>query len=285
MKISFLGTGLMGGLMVERLLDKSYDVIVWNRTKSKTDKLKKHGAIVAATTIEAVSEGDLIITMLSDFNATSTVLFPEKISYKNKTVMQMGTISPGESILLKERVEYLEGEYLESPVLGGITHIPGGKLLPLVGCSETQFKEWKSFIENFGEKAFYIGNVGMGAAVKLAFNQLIASLTASFSMSLGYIRDVGIDYNLFMEILRQSNYYAPAFDKKLDSMIERDFANTNFPLKHLYKDVNLAMNEFVNHGINVSSLEGVVELLKEGIRNKLSDQDYAVIYNVTNPVK
>jgi len=285
MKIAFLGTGLMGGLMAQRLLDKKYDVIVWNRTKSKTEKLKKHGAIVAETPAEAISESELIITMLSDFNAVSSVLFPENINYKNKTVIQMSTIAPGESILLKERVENLEGEYLESPVLGGITHIPIGKLLPLVGSSDSQFKQWKSFIENFGDKAYHIGEVGKGASVKVAFNQLIASLIASFSMSLGYIRDVGIDYNLFMEILRQSNYYATAFDKKLDSMIERDFANTNFPLKHLYKDVNLAMNEFVNHGINVSALDGVVELLKEGIRNKLSDQDYAVIYNVTNPNK
>jgi 3-hydroxyisobutyrate dehydrogenase len=283
MKIAFLGTGLMGGLMAERLLEKKYDVTVWNRTKSKTEKLQKHGAKIAATAKEAITEGELIITMLSDFNAISSVLFPENISFKNKTVIQMGTIAPGESILLKERVEHSEGEYLESPVLGGITHIPIGKLLPLVGASESQFKKWKSFIENFGDKAFHIGEVGMGASVKLAFNQLIASLTSSFSMSLGYISNVGIDPNLFMEILRQSNYYAPAFDKKLDSMLERDFANTNFPLKHLYKDVNLAMNEFVNHGINVTALEGVLDLLKEGIRNKLSDQDYAVIYNVTNP--
>lgn len=283
MKIAFLGTGLMGGLMAERLLEKKYNVIVWNRTKSKTEKLKKFGAKIAATAKEAISECDLIITMLSDFNAVSSVLFPENISFKNKTVIQMGTIAPGESILLKDRVEHLEGEYLESPVLGGIAHIPIGKLLPLVGAGESQFKKWKSFIENFGDKAFYIGEVGMGASVKLAFNQLIASLTSSFSMSLGYIRNVGIDPNLFMEILRQSNYYAPAFDKKLDSMLERDFANTNFPLKHLYKDVNLAMNEFVNNGINVTALDGVLDLLKEGIRNKLSDQDYAVIYNVTNP--
>jgi 3-hydroxyisobutyrate dehydrogenase len=285
MKIAFLGTGLMGGLMAQRLLDKNYNVVVWNRTKSKTEKLKKHGALVAETPAEAITESELIITMLSDFNAVASVLFPENISYKNKTVIQMSTIAPGESILLKERVEHLEGEYLESPVLGGITHIPIGKLLPLVGASELQFKQWKSFIENFGDKAYHVGEVGKGASVKIAFNQLIASLIASFSMSLGYIRDVDIDPNLFMEILRQSNYYALAFDKKLDSMIERDFANTNFPLKHLYKDVNLAMNEFVNYGINVSALDGVVELLKEGIRNKLSDQDYAVIYNITNPKK
>jgi 3-hydroxyisobutyrate dehydrogenase len=285
MKIAFLGTGLMGGLMAQRLLDKSYNVIVWNRTKSKTEKLKNKGAEVAETTADAILKGDLIITMLSDFNAVSSVLFPEKISFKNKTVIQMGTIAPGESILLKERIEQLEGEYFESPVLGGIAQIPAGNLLPLVGAGKSQFSRWKSFIENFGERAYHIGEVGKGASAKLAFNQLIASLTSSFSMSLGYIREVGIDPNLFMEILRQSNFYAPTFDKKLDSMIDRDFANTNFPLKHLYKDINLAMNEFVNHGINVSALEGVVELLKEGIRNKLSDQDYAVIYNITNPKK
>jgi len=285
MKIAFLGTGLMGGLMAERLLEKKYDVTVWNRTKSKTEKLKKLGARVAETPEEAISECELIITMLSDFNAVSSVLFPKNVSFKNKTVIQMSTIAPGESILLKERVEHLEGEYFECPVLGGISQILTGKLSPLVGASELQFKRWKSFVENFGEKAFYIGEVGMGASVKLAFNQLIASLIASFSMSLGYIRGLGIDPNLFMEILRDSNYYAPAFDKKLDSMIERDFANTNFPLKHLYKDINLAMNEFVNHGVNVTALEGVLDLLKEGLRNKLSDQDYAVIYNITNPKK
>ena len=103
MKIAFLGTGLMGGLMAQRLLDKKYNVVVWNRTKSKTEKLKKQGALVAETPAEAISESELIITMLSDFNAVSSVLFPENVNYKNKTVIQMSTIAPGESILLKEK--------------------------------------------------------------------------------------------------------------------------------------------------------------------------------------
>jgi 3-hydroxyisobutyrate dehydrogenase-like beta-hydroxyacid dehydrogenase len=66
MKIAFLGTGLMGGLMAQRLLDKSYNVIVWNRTKSKTEKLKNKGAEVAETTADAILKGELIITMLTD---------------------------------------------------------------------------------------------------------------------------------------------------------------------------------------------------------------------------
>jgi len=59
-----------------------------------------------------------------------------------------------------------------------------------------------------------MGEVGSAAAVKLALNQLIASLTAAFSLSLGFVQRQGTDVELFMQILRQSALYAPTFDKK-----------------------------------------------------------------------
>lgn len=43
----------------------------------------------------------------------------------------------------------------------------------------------------------------------------------------------------FMAILRDSALYAPTFDKKLQRMLDRDYANPNFPTKHLLKDVRL----------------------------------------------
>lgn len=43
----------------------------------------------------------------------------------------------------------------------------------------------------------------------------------------------------FMNILRESALYAPTYDKKLQRMLDRDYANPNFPTKHLLKDINL----------------------------------------------
>jgi len=53
--------------------------------------------------------------------------------------------------------------------------------------------------------------IGSGAAavVKLALNQLIASLSAAFALSLGFVQRQGIDIELFMQILRDSALMPP----------------------------------------------------------------------------
>lgn len=284
MKIGFIGIGLMGSLMAERLLVKGYSLVIWNRTIEKTEKLKNKGANVAENPSAVISHSDLIITMLSDFTAVTSVLFSGKNSFNGKTVLQMSTISPGESIILSERVKLLGGEYVEAPVLGGLAQIPEGKLLPMFGGTKEQFKKWKPFLENFAETITYMGEVGKGSSAKLACNQLIATLIAAFSMSLGYMIKEGIDVESFMQVLRPSSYYVPAFDRKLNNMVTRDFTDTNFPLKHLLKDINIAKREFYDKGINTDVLEQVKDVLADAVRNGLSDSDYSAKHNIINPV-
>lgn len=52
-----------------------------------------------------------------------------------------------------------------------------------------------------------------------------------FSTSLGLLQRNGADIDKFMDILRGSALYAPTFDKKLQRMLDRDYANPNFPTK------------------------------------------------------
>ena len=52
-----------------------------------------------------------------------------------------------------------------------------------------------------------------------------------FSTSLGLLQRNGADIDKFMGILRGSALYAPTFDKKLQRMLDRDYANPNFPTK------------------------------------------------------
>jgi len=284
-KVAFLGIGLMGGLMVQRLLENGIDVTVYNRTASKAESLKAKGAVVAAISSDAIAACDVIIVMVTDFNAVSEVLFNEKVSYQSKTVIQMSTIGPDESLTVMKRIEEYGGEYLEAPVLGGIAQIPAGQLIPMVGGTQEQFNKWKKFLENFGKSVYYLGQVGKGAAAKLACNQLIATMVTSFAMSLGYIQSEGIDVETFMKIIRPSAYYAPAFDRKLESMLKSDYTYTNFSLKNLLKDVNLAKNEFSQNGVNVTTLGSVAKILEEGINRGLSYLDYSALYEVIRSKK
>ncbi len=86
-----------------------------------------------------------------------------------------------------------------------------------------------------------------------------------------------------MQILRQSALYAPTFDKKLQQMLDSNYANANFPTKHLLKDTNLFLSEAQSVGLNTSSLEGIRKVLETTQQLGLSDADYSSLFAAINP--
>mgnify|MGYP001228872907 FL=1 len=285
MKVAMIGAGLMGAPMAGKLLEREYDVLVYNRTKSKAEYLVERGADICDSAADAVKQSEIIVVMLSDYYAICETLFKEKIDYSSKKVFQMSTISPGENLILSERISKLGGEFIEAPVLGSIKQVQERELFVLVGSTEKQFEENELFLKAFGDKIIHVGKIGKASALKLALNHLIASITNSFSLSLGYVLENKINVETFMEILRESALYAPTFDKKLDNMLNRDFDNPNFPLKHLLKDVNLISDEFTKSGLFTAQLDGVRETIKKGLQLKNADKDYSSLYNAVHPKK
>jgi 3-hydroxyisobutyrate dehydrogenase len=198
-------------------------------------------------------------------------------------VIQMSTIGPTESIAISEEVIAAGGNYLEAPVLGSIPEAKSGKLIVMVGSSTEQFQHWSELLQNFGPNPLYIGPVGAAAAAKLALNQLIASLTSAFGLSLGLIQHQGVNVDLFMQILRDSALYAPTFDKKLQKMLDRNFSNPNFPTKHLLKDTDLFITEARSAGLNTNSIEGVRRILDIAVDRGLAEEDYSSLFCVIDP--
>jgi 3-hydroxyisobutyrate dehydrogenase len=282
MKIALFGTGLMGQAMVKRLVaTNAGEVTAYNRTPTKLEPLKDAGIAVTSNAAQAIEAGECLILMLADAKAIQAVIFPHDSLLNGRTVIQMGTIAPNESKEIAQFVTQAGGEYLEAPVLGSIPQVKAGKLQVMVGATPDQLKTWSNVLQPFGEPV-HIGAVGTAAALKLALNQLIASLTSAFSLSLGLILREGVEVDKFMGILRESALHASQFDKKLDRMQNRDFSNPNFPTKHLLKDTNLFLQQAQADGLNTDSLAGVQKVIEKALEMGLTDQDYSSIYNAVN---
>ena len=287
MKIGFLGTGLMGQPMAQKLIDAKLSLVVYNRTQSKLISLKQAGAIIANNPTEVIKNCEIVILMLSNAAVIKEVLLSKDTAgcLKSRTIIQMGTIAPKQSKEIAKEIVKNGGEYLEAPVLGSIPQVKSGELLVMVGSSPEQFTKYSSILKHFGPEPMYVGPVGKAAAMKLALNQLIASLTAAFSLSLGLIEKEGVEVNLFMEILRKSALHAPTFDKKLSRMLDRNFANPNFPTKHLLKDTNLFLEEAEEIGLDIIGLEGTRKIIEKAIDSGFSDADYSAVFAAINPQK
>ncbi len=285
MKLAFFGTGLMGQPMVRRLLQSGHEVAVYNRTARKARELEGDGALVMSGPREALEGREAVILMLTDAAAIDSVLDGVPgTSWRGKTLIQMGTIAPAESMRLQGWITASGGDYFECPVLGSRKEAQTGRLILMVGSSPAQFAKWRAWLKCFGPDPQWIGDVGQAAALKLALNQLIASLMSAFSVSLGIIQRRGISPELFMSILRQSALYAPTFIKKYPRLIERNFSQPNFPVRHLLKDVDLILGECRQDGLAVGHLEGVRAVLSKAEEAGLGDRDYSALWEIINPV-
>ena len=280
MKTAFIGTGLMGGPMAERLVGAGHAVVVFNRSRNKAEALTVKGVKVADTAAEAVRSADCVFLMLGDEPAIRSVLFESatRESLSRRTVIQMGTIGPDQSRGLMADIQAAGGQYLEAPVLGSIPEAKAGSLIVMVGGTQAQFDAHRSLLAVFGPEPRLIGPVGQAAGIKLALNQLIASLTTAFSLSLGFVQRQGADVGQFMEILRESALYAPTFDKKLPRMRAHDYINPNFPTKHLAKDVDLFLEESSSLGLDTALLEGVRHSIERALHRGLAEADYSAVF-------
>ncbi len=285
MKIAVIGAGLMGRPMVVRLLDAGHDVTAWTRTAARLEPLRARGARIASSGPAALAAADCALLMLRDGPATLRTLFDSaaRPDFAGRTVIQMGTIAPGESLDLHRRVTVAGGDYLEAPVLGSIPQVEAGQLAVLVGGSEEQFARWEPLLKVFSPQPRLVGPVGQAALAKLAFNQLMASHVAAFSLTLGLIRRSGLDIDQFMEILRGTVLYAPVVDRKLPQLRARTFTDPHFTTSTLLKDVNLMLDAARAAGLDPLALEGVRAALARATETGHAQEDYSSVYEVIDP--
>jgi len=282
MNIAVLGLGLMGRAIAERLAKAGMTVRGYNR--SALDSPPPSRVTISASVAAAVEPSDMVWVMLADFAACESVLLADNPwdLFKNKLIINGATIGPDQSRTLAESIQALGGHYLEAPVLGSTPQAETGTLQILVGGDPADVAVAEPVLNALGTPTHF-GGIGQGAAVKLAMNQLIGSLTAAFSMSLGLVEREGVDIDAFMHTLRESALYAPTFDKKLQRMRDRDFAAANFPLKHLLKDIRLFTEVAEMQRIDARMLTGLGQILADGIATGHADEDYSAVFGQIVP--
>jgi 3-hydroxyisobutyrate dehydrogenase len=284
MEISLLGTGLLGSAIGERLLNRGHRLMVWNRRPERAGSLVALGAQRAASAAEAVAAAAVVITVLSDGPVTSAVLLEQAdAALAGRLVLQVATIAPAESQALASAVEARGGRFLEVPVLGSRPEALAGTLQLMVGGDAQTLERARPLLAALGGEPFHLGAVGAALHTKLALNQLIASLTHSFSLSLHLVQQAGVEVEAFMAILRNSALHAPTFDKKLARQLADDYANPNFPTAHLQKDLNLFLQAATAQQLNTLGLQGLAELLQGATAAELAELDYSALHRLTGP--
>ena len=239
-KVAVLGIGAMGSRIAHRLLDAGYTVSIWNRTHAALTALIKAGARSASTPREAAVAADVVLTMITDNDASREVwCSPDGAMHGLSTkaiAIEASTVTPGWVKELAQEIAKTGAAFIESPVVGSRPQADAGQLICLAGGLRKDVDRVRTVLEAFAGRVFYLGEHGLAAATKLAVNTFFATQVTAIGEAIHCLRRAGVDDEQILDVFSNLPVVAPPIALAMKSMIAGQFAPM-FPITLVEKDL------------------------------------------------
>ncbi len=268
--VGFIGTGVMGKSMAENLMKAGYDLLVYNRTKSKTQELVEKGATWKDTIAEVASEADVVITMVGYPEDVEEVYFGSggiiENARKGAYLVDMTTSSPKLAEKIYETAKSKGLYALDAPVSGGDVGAREAKLSIMVGGELQAFEKVKPLFEVMGINIVLQGNAGAGQHTKMCNQIAIASNMLGVCEAIVYAKKAGLDPEMVLESIESGAAGSWSLSNYVPRMLKGDF-EPGFYIKHFIKDMKIALESAKEMGLKTPGLELALEAYK-----KLADE-------------
>jgi 3-hydroxyisobutyrate dehydrogenase len=245
-RVAVLGTGIMGSGMTRNLLAAGLPTTAWDRSSAALAPLAEAGATAAASPAEAVSDAQVVITMLPTAAVVESVMLAGGAAAAMVTGAvwaQMGTIGIKETLSIAAQLRQIRPDllFVDAPVSGSKGPAQTGQLLVLAsGPARAQDAVGPAF-GAIGRKTVWLGDAGQGSRLKLVVNAYMCTLIEGVAEALELAGQLGIDQAKLADAIEGGPLDAPIADAKLHKMEAGDFA-PEFPLEWALKDVDLALD-------------------------------------------
>lgn len=261
-KIGFVGLGIMGKSMVRNLMKAGYELHIYARTKAKVEDIISEGAVFYDTVGECAANVDAMISIVGYPKDVEEVYFGENGILNSVNpgtyVIDMTTSSPKLAKEIYEAAKSKGIHAMDAPVTGGDMGAKNGTLSILVGGEREDYEACYEIFKAMGTNINYEGGPGCGQHTKMANQIMIAGTLSGVCEAMSYAKAQGLD----LQTLLDSVATGAAGSKQLDAFGEKimngDFA-PGFFMKHFIKDMNLAVAEAEDKGLNLNILKQVLE--------------------------
>ncbi|MGC8655062.1 MAG: NAD(P)-dependent oxidoreductase [Thermoplasmata archaeon] len=285
--VGFIGLGKMGIPMVKNIMNSGYDIIVYNRSKDKTEQFKKNGVNIAKNPREVVEFSKYTITMLTDSEAVKSVFYGQdgilNALGPGKIFIDMSTISPQVSIELAKMVESKNAEMIDAPVTGSVPAAEKAELTIMVGGKFETFEKTKKLLSSMGKNIIYIGSNGYGLKMKMINNIILGANMAILSEAILLGEANGIDPELQFRVLSTGSAYSKVMDIKKENIIKNEFPPM-FNLEHEMKDLNYAMEMAKSSTFPLIITSEISQIYEIASKKGLGKLDFSAIYKALRTV-
>lgn len=284
-KIAFLGLGKMGAPIARLLLQQGHAVTLWNRHRDKADALASGSSRAAASPQDAVKGASVVFTMLSDDDATRTVLFGDDRAHESGFI---DTLAPGAihvtlstiSVTLARHITAAHQErrqhHIAAPVFGRPAVAGQGKLWIVTAGAAQPLEQVKPLLTAVSRGITVVSPEPWQAhALKLGGNLMITAMIQTLSEAFVYAEAQGIDPELFRQAVNSALFQSPLYESYGATMLhpaEPPGATVSLGIK----DTRLAREAAAEAGIHLGLADYLAHVLERAKEAGFANIDWAV---------
>ena len=264
--VGFAGLGVMGQSMAGHILDAGYDLLVYNRTKEKAKNLIERGAVWKDDPRSLAEGSDVVITMVGYPADVEQVYLGKggllEGARPGAVLIDMTTSSPGLAVKIAEAARAKGVDVLDAPVSGGDRGAREATLSIMAGGDEKVFNDMAPLFNIMGKGIVLQGGPGSGQHTKMSNQIAIASGMMGVCEAVVYAKKAGLDPDRVLSSISAGAAGSWSLSNLAPRMLKGDFA-PGFFVKHLIKDMKIALEEARAMGMETPGLARTLELYEE----------------------
>ncbi|WP_210469560.1 NAD(P)-dependent oxidoreductase [Sporosarcina sp. 6E9] len=280
-KVAFIGTGVMGSSIIRHLLQAKYEVTIYTRTKDRATELIDDGAKWAETPSEATAGADIVITMVGYPTDVEAVYFGSSGIFaagsEGQILIDMTTSSPALAKRIASVAVKRNMASIDAPVSGGDIGAKNGTLSIMCGGDEAVFNKVLPILEVFGKDIIYQGDAGAGQHTKMCNQIAIATNMIGVCEAIVYAEKAGLDPNIVLKSISTGAAGSWSLSNLAPRMLQKDF-EPGFYVKHFLKDMDIALAEAEQMGLNLPGLELARSMYHQLLEQGFGDNGTQVLY-------
>ncbi|KAK1185203.1 2-hydroxy-3-oxopropionate reductase [Streptomyces sp. NBS 14/10] len=241
-KIAFIGLGIMGGPMAANLVRAGHTVTGYNRSRAAIDTLVAAGGRGTDSIAEAVSDAEVVITMVPADQQVKEVVLGEggvlEHAAPGTLLIDMSSITPQTSLEVAAAARDKGLRTLDAPVSGGEAGAIEGVLSIMVGGDPDDFAGAGPVFEALGTTIVHVGPHGAGQTVKAANQLMVAIHLQALAEAVVFLENAGVDLEAALEVLGGGLAGSTVLARKRDAVLGRDF-KPGFRIDLHHKDMGI----------------------------------------------
>ncbi len=282
MKIGFIGLGIMGSRMAANLQKHGYTLVVFNRTRAKTEPLLGPCGTFSDSPAKLAEQVDVLFTMLAHPDAVEQAALGANGFLNHLRAgalwVDCSSVNPSFSKKMATAAAARQIRFVDAPVTGSAPVAAEAKLVFWVGADGADLERIRSLLLCMGNKIVHAGGHGMGTSMKMVINLLLGNAMAAFAEAMALGEGLGLSRKMLFDSLLGTPAVAPFLASKREKIESANY-EAEFPLRWMQKDMHLASVSAYEAGVAMPLTNAAKELYRLAMREEHASQDFSVIYD------